>query len=61
MPRNILEYRDEAVVRAFIKNPLSFRYTVMPAHPDMTSSQLDDVIAYLKLMKTQKYDQQGHS
>jgi cytochrome c2 len=57
VPRNILEYRDPAVLRAFIKNPQSFRYTVMPAHPDMTPEQLDDVIAYLGEMKNQKHDQ----
>src|SRR5262249_29378453 len=32
LPRNILEYRDAAVVRDFVRNPLAFRYTVMPAH-----------------------------
>src|SRR5262249_31631673 len=56
VPRNILEYRDPAVVRDFVRNPLAFRYTVMPAHLQMTNSELDDVIAYLRAMKNQKYD-----
>jgi mono/diheme cytochrome c family protein len=56
VPRNILEYRDPAVVRAFIKDPLSFRYTIMPAHPKMTPSELDELMAYLNAMKTQKHD-----
>jgi mono/diheme cytochrome c family protein len=57
VPQNILEYRDPAVLRTFIKNPQSFRYTVMPAHPDMTPEQLDDLIAYFRVMKNQKHDQ----
>ena len=56
VPRNILEYRDPSVVEAFIKNPLEFRYTVMPAHPNMTDSDLQDLIAYFRVMKTQKND-----
>jgi cytochrome c2 len=56
VPRNILEYRDPSVVEAFIKNPLEFRYTVMPAHPNMTQSDLKDLIAYFQVMKTQKND-----
>lgn len=57
VPRNILEYRDPSVLRAFIRNPQSFRYTIMPAHPDMTAQDLDDVIAYFGVMKNQKHDQ----
>ena len=56
VPRNILEYRDASVVREFVRNPLAFRYTVMPAHLQMTKRELDDVIAYLDAMKNQKYD-----
>jgi mono/diheme cytochrome c family protein len=56
VPRNILEYRDTGTVRAFIKNPLSFRYTVMPAHPNMTPDELDGLMAYFTLMKNQKHD-----
>lgn len=61
VPRNILEYRDPSVVEAFIKNPLKFRYTVMPAHPNMTSSDLTDLIAYFRVMKTQKNDRDAVS
>jgi len=56
VPRNILEYRDPVIVRDFIKNPLAFRYTVMPSHPDLTRGDLDDLIAYLGAMKNQKHD-----
>jgi hypothetical protein len=56
VPRNILEYRDPVVLRAFIKDPTAFRYTVMPAHPNMTSGELDDLIAYFSVMKNQKND-----
>jgi len=56
VPRNILEYRDPMTVRAFIKNPLAFRYTVMPPHPNMTTEELDGLIAYFSVMKSQKHD-----
>ncbi len=61
VPRNILEYRDAATIRAFVKDPLSFRYTVMPAHPKMTSAELDELIAYFNVMKTQKYDKDAQA
>jgi mono/diheme cytochrome c family protein len=44
LPRNILEYRNPGVVRAFIKNPLAFRYTVMPPHPNMSEDGLDGLM-----------------
>jgi mono/diheme cytochrome c family protein len=56
VPRNILEYRDQATVRAFIKNPQSFRYTVMPPHEKMTSEEMDDLMAYFSAMRNQKND-----
>ncbi len=56
VPQNILEYRPEAQVRAYIKNPLSFRYGNMPAHPDLTEQDLDAIVAYLGAMKDRKHD-----
>jgi mono/diheme cytochrome c family protein len=56
VPRNILEYRSEADVRAYIRNPLAFRYGNMPPHPDLTERDLDDLIAYLRAMGRRKHD-----
>lgn len=56
VPQNVLEYRPEDQVRAYIKNPLAFRYGNMPAHPDLTEANLDALIAYLRAMKSRKHD-----
>jgi mono/diheme cytochrome c family protein len=56
VPENVTEYRPEAQIRAYIKNPLTFRYGNMPAHPDLTDADLDALIAYLHAMKDRKYD-----
>lgn len=56
VPQNILEYRPEPQVRAYVKNPLSFRYGNMPAHPDLSDRDLDHLIAYLAAMKSRKFD-----
>jgi cytochrome c2 len=56
VPRNILDYRPEPDVRAYIKNPLQFRYGNMPAHPGLTEPDLDSLIAYLREMGTRKHD-----
>jgi mono/diheme cytochrome c family protein len=54
--QNILEYRPEAQVRAYIKNPLAFRYSTMPAHPNLSDGDLDSLIAYFAAMKDRKHD-----
>jgi cytochrome c2 len=56
VPRSIVEYRPIAQIRAYIENPLAFRYTRMPPHPGLSRTDLDDLIAYFQLMKTQKHD-----
>jgi mono/diheme cytochrome c family protein len=56
VPLNVLEYRPEAQVRAYIKNPLTFRYGNMPPHPDLGEKDLDALIAYFGAMKTRKFD-----
>jgi mono/diheme cytochrome c family protein len=57
VPRNILEYRPEDQVRAYIRNPLSFRYGAMPPHPDFTETDLDALVAYLRAMQAHKHDE----
>lgn len=50
VPQNILSYRPEADVRAFIKNPETFRYSAMLPNPDLSETDLDAIVAYLRLM-----------
>ncbi|HSQ67746.1 MAG TPA: cytochrome c [Polyangiaceae bacterium] len=57
VPQNVTEYRPEAQIRAYIKNPATFRYSNMPAHPDLTDAQLDELLAYLRAMKDRKHDE----
>jgi mono/diheme cytochrome c family protein len=56
VPQNILEYRPEAQVRAYVRNPATFRYGNMPAHPGLSEAELDGLVAYLGVMKGRKHD-----
>lgn len=56
VPQNVTEYRPEDQIRAYIKNPATFRYGNMPAHPDLTDADLDALIAYLRAMKDKKHE-----
>jgi mono/diheme cytochrome c family protein len=56
VPRSVIEYRPVEQVRAYIKDPLAFRYGNMPAHPKFTDENLDDLVAYLTAMKDRKHD-----
>lgn len=56
VPRNILEYRSEPDVRAYIKDPATFRYGNMPAHPLLTTEHLDQLVCYLREMGRHKFD-----
>ena len=56
VPKNVLEYRTEPEVRAYIKNPLSLRYGNMPPHPDLRDEDLDALVGYLSAMKSLNFD-----
>jgi len=56
VPQSIVEYRPVAQVKAYIRNPGTFRYTTMPAHEYLSAAQLDALIAYFETMKTLKHD-----
>lgn len=56
VPRSIVEYRPVDQIKAYIKNPLDFRYSTMPPHPTLTEADLDGVIAYFTAMKDLKHD-----
>lgn len=56
IPQNITEYRPEAQIRAYIKNPMTFRYGNMPAFAHLEEGQLDGILAYLKAMSALKQE-----
>lgn len=56
VPQSIVAYRPEAQIRAYVRNPLSFRYGAMPPNPDLTESDLDALIAYFRAMSTRPHD-----
>jgi mono/diheme cytochrome c family protein len=56
VPRSIVEYRPEAQLRAFIRDPGSFRYTQMPANPHLSDADLDALLAYFRHMSQHRFD-----
>jgi cytochrome c2 len=51
-PKNVIEYWDNKTLRAFIKDPGTFRAKdKMPAFPKFTDEDLDDILAYFKYLK----------
>jgi mono/diheme cytochrome c family protein len=56
VPRSIVEYRPEPQLRAFVRDPQSFRYTQMPANPQLSEADLDALFAYLRHMSAHKQD-----
>jgi mono/diheme cytochrome c family protein len=59
VPRSVIEYRDVAFLRAYIRDPQAFRYGSMPAHPHLSDADLDALLAYFRTMRDQKHDP-GH-
>jgi mono/diheme cytochrome c family protein len=59
VPQSIVEYRPEAQIRAYIRNPRTFRYGAMPANPALSEAELDALIAYFRAMSAQKHDPEG--
>jgi mono/diheme cytochrome c family protein len=56
VPQSIVDYRPVDQIKAYIRDPQAFRYTSMPAHPDLSNAQLDQLIAYFRVMSTLKRD-----
>jgi len=56
VPQSIVEYRPVEQVKQYIRNPATFRYGNMPSHEYLTDRDLDALIAYFQVMKTQKHD-----
>lgn len=59
VPKNVLEYRTVAEVKAYVRDPLSLRYGNMPPHPDLSEADLDALVGYLSAMKSRKFDPDG--
>lgn len=59
VPKNVLEYRDEKLLRAFIRNPRAYRYGNMPAQTQLSETDLDNVLAYLRVMGQHKHDSEA--
>lgn len=60
VPRSIVEYRPADQIKAYVRNPASFRYTSMPPHPALSDADLEALVAYFTAMKDRKYDP-GHT
>jgi mono/diheme cytochrome c family protein len=61
VPRSIVEYRPIEQIKAYIKDPERFRYTSMPAHPELDDEDLDALIAYFQAMRARKHDPRSRS
>jgi len=56
VPQSIVEYRPVEQIKAYVRDPETFRHTSMPAHTHLTPEQLDQLIAYFRVMSTLKHD-----
>lgn len=59
IPQSIVEYRPAEQIKAFIRDPNTFRRTSMPAHRHLTEADLDALLAYFSAMKGRKFDPQA--
>ncbi|HEX5064785.1 MAG TPA: c-type cytochrome [Myxococcota bacterium] len=59
VPQSIFEYRPAAQIKAFVRDPRTFRYTSMPAHRHLSEAQLDGLVAYFRAMSERKRDPGG--
>jgi len=56
VPMSIVEYRPVEQLKRYIRNPAAFRYGNMPPQSNLTASDLDALVAYFEVMKTQKHE-----
>lgn len=45
-PKSIVAYRSPHMIKEFIKNPSEYRYTQMPDHPDLSETDLNNLLYY---------------
>ncbi len=55
VPRSIVEYRPVEQIRAYIRDPQSFRFTSMPSHRHLSDADLDALVAYFEAMSKRKH------
>lgn len=60
VPQSIVEYRPVEQVKAYIRNPATFRYGAMPSHEHLGADDLDALVAYFRAMKDRKHDPGTH-
>lgn len=53
-PQNILDYRSRNMVKAYIRNPQTFRYSKMPSHLHLSEQALEQLIDYFWFMGRSK-------
>jgi len=56
VPQSIVEYRPAEQIKAYVRDPATFRYGNMPSHTYLSAQQLDELIAYFTVMKDLKHD-----
>jgi mono/diheme cytochrome c family protein len=56
VPKNVTEYWTVDQIKAYVKNPATFRYGAMPANPDLSDDDLTALTYYLLAMKAQKQE-----
>lgn len=56
VPQSVVEYRPVEQLKAYVRDPATFRYGNMPANPHLSASDLDALVAYFEVMKGQKHD-----
>ncbi len=61
VPQSIVEYRPRPQIRAYIKDPRTFRYSTMPAHAGFSEADLDALLAYFDAMRAAKHDPEAAS
>jgi mono/diheme cytochrome c family protein len=61
VPKSIVEYRPEAQIKAYIRDPRSFRYGNMPSNPHLSDAQLTDLVHYFRAMAKHKFDPEAAS
>jgi mono/diheme cytochrome c family protein len=54
VPKNVTEYWSIDQIKAYVKNPMTFRYGAMPANPDLTDDDISALTDYLAAMKDRK-------
>ena len=59
VPQSIVEYRPVEQIKAYVRNPATFRYGNMPAHEYLDAGDLDALVAYFRAMKDRKRDPGG--